>query len=625
MYQYNPLQNGEIRLLTVGRKLPHVPLCLQLEHASLRSKPRYFALSYTWGLPGPNFPAEWGDKSTKVVKLSGEDFHVQYNLHSALHLLESEFEAGTKFWIDAICINQSSVKERNHQVTLMRDIYSTAQMTIVWLGPPDAESQTAIRKIERCYEERAEETIRLDLREKIKQDIRDKASRELSRILEFEFGNATRVKEWTAVANLLKRFYWTRVWIIQEIAVAKGVLLYCGTFRISWLALDQVCWMVNEWAMATVSNAFTAPSYAPILANLDAIHMTCQNLSTLRSFRVERSPVNFSRAALPLGLALTGHCQASDPKDKLYAVLGLSENTENVKPNYDENVTVEEVFRQFAIACIRTKSSLGILGFCSYSPNATHPSWVPFLGDSNKHNYPISTEYIFNTGSSGRQRLYSAGSDGALEVNFKNDYKTLCLKAAGVDTLRFVASVRMDSPGVDELHQWASYYSQHKNSFPLIDPAGWKYKEADGYAQFNTPILKGRNESLKEAFELTMNADRVIEADTNLGHRITDKLLNAVGTGLMRWNIDADGSQVRKDRTFAVSDMGLFCLVPMQAKPDDILLIVPGAEVPYVVRELRPDDNKGYLIGECYVHNAMDGGGLEHAIFKTGLEDIELI
>jgi hypothetical protein len=65
MYKYKPLQEGDIRLLTIERTQPHVAIALQLEHAFLHSKPRYLALSYTWG------PAEWGNGSKKAVKLAG--------------------------------------------------------------------------------------------------------------------------------------------------------------------------------------------------------------------------------------------------------------------------------------------------------------------------------------------------------------------------------------------------------------------------------------------------------------------------------------------------------------------------------------------------------------------------
>jgi hypothetical protein len=94
----------------------------------LHSKPRFLALSYTWGRPGPHFPAEYGNGSRKVIKLSGDFFLFNSTCipPSILHMLQSEFEAGTRFWIDVICINQSSIQERNQQVALMRDTYSTA-------------------------------------------------------------------------------------------------------------------------------------------------------------------------------------------------------------------------------------------------------------------------------------------------------------------------------------------------------------------------------------------------------------------------------------------------------------------------------------------------------------------
>jgi hypothetical protein len=81
----------------------------------------YTAVSYTWG--DPKSPSH-------DVLVDGNPFRIRQNLW---HFLKQEREAGHKnlLWIDALCIDQSNMIERNHQVALMRDIYSMVRSYIL--------------------------------------------------------------------------------------------------------------------------------------------------------------------------------------------------------------------------------------------------------------------------------------------------------------------------------------------------------------------------------------------------------------------------------------------------------------------------------------------------------------
>ncbi|KAF2495046.1 HET-domain-containing protein, partial [Lophium mytilinum] len=120
----------EIRLL---RLLPgQGPICCTLTHAALSNNLRYEALSYCWG-----------DSSTKLsISCNGERLLVGESLYSALDHLRDSLQKPT-LWIDAICINQTDIGERNSQVTLMRRIYSSCQRAVVWLGPADTQTELA--------------------------------------------------------------------------------------------------------------------------------------------------------------------------------------------------------------------------------------------------------------------------------------------------------------------------------------------------------------------------------------------------------------------------------------------------------------------------------------------------
>jgi hypothetical protein len=99
------------------------PLSCSLIHVKFADKKRYKALSYMWG--------------TEAVKqriiLNGAEFDIGQNLWDALHYLRG-LGNQMPFWIDAICINQGDVPERNKQLAMMKWIYFRADTVVIWLG-----------------------------------------------------------------------------------------------------------------------------------------------------------------------------------------------------------------------------------------------------------------------------------------------------------------------------------------------------------------------------------------------------------------------------------------------------------------------------------------------------------
>lgn len=87
----------------------------------------YEALSYTWA-------TEDGDcKRTSQITCSDARIWVTKNCEVALRYLRKE-GSNRILWVDAICINQKDVKERGHQVGIMRDVYANATEVLIWLG-----------------------------------------------------------------------------------------------------------------------------------------------------------------------------------------------------------------------------------------------------------------------------------------------------------------------------------------------------------------------------------------------------------------------------------------------------------------------------------------------------------
>ncbi|PMD41744.1 heterokaryon incompatibility, partial [Hyaloscypha variabilis F] len=142
------------------------------------------ALSYTWG----------EENLDGRVMVDGKLCYIHKNREAALRRLQY----GMRYWIDALCINQADVQERNTEVKRMRNLYEKAWSVVVWLGEECEESLLACDFISsichltyfmngHCYIHYPEEFYR--------------------------------EKKWKPLMDILTRSYWTRLWIIQELTM----------------------------------------------------------------------------------------------------------------------------------------------------------------------------------------------------------------------------------------------------------------------------------------------------------------------------------------------------------------------------------------------------------------------
>jgi len=187
-------QQPQIRLLTLCSGTKDDPIVCKLTTVDVNAPGQYEALSYVWG-------TSW---TLQAISVNEKTYPVGENLLTALvHLRLPDVDR--VLWIDAICINQGLVSERNHQVRQMADIYSRARQVIAWLGLPTESSRLAAEFLREAY---------LGgplVRGRIKEDAR-----------------------WHYLNELSQREYWTRLWIIQEICLAKSVVVICGHDKIPW-------------------------------------------------------------------------------------------------------------------------------------------------------------------------------------------------------------------------------------------------------------------------------------------------------------------------------------------------------------------------------------------------------
>ncbi|KAI1284167.1 heterokaryon incompatibility protein-domain-containing protein [Xylaria sp. FL0933] len=114
---FNP-STGQVRVIELLPGTDDDPIMCKLRVCTIDGIEE--ALSYVWGQK----EHEGG------ILVDQQSFRLTQNLYDILHGLRHPDTIRT-LWIDAICIDQSNVQERTHQVRLMRQIYSNAQKTII--------------------------------------------------------------------------------------------------------------------------------------------------------------------------------------------------------------------------------------------------------------------------------------------------------------------------------------------------------------------------------------------------------------------------------------------------------------------------------------------------------------
>lgn len=125
-----------IRLIRLFSGKQTDPVRCELFEVCLDDSPKCEALSYTWGSQVPD----------DLVLCEGRSLGVMRNCVAALRHLR--YARKTRLlWVDAICIDQSQIPERNNQVKLMMKIYSNAKLAVVWVGEGSEETDVVFESL----------------------------------------------------------------------------------------------------------------------------------------------------------------------------------------------------------------------------------------------------------------------------------------------------------------------------------------------------------------------------------------------------------------------------------------------------------------------------------------------
>ena len=291
----------------------------------------YEALSYTWGNPSDTTPCD----------LNGQPHQITKNLEAALKQLRWRSRP-RHLWVDAICINQLDTLERNHQVPLMKRIYECATRTLVWLGPSSPDSDIAMKLLSHVAKSfNPDEYVAKSLMHRADQH------------------------KWEAVARLISRPWFRRVWIRQEVAIAQDIKILCGSKVLRWDVFMDSCDVLIAHFENPDNVALQLRSLARAFVPLDTLGRVCAEIKV------------HDRLELEYLVSISCDADASDARDKVYGMLALAGDQVKDIP-VDYGLTAPDVFKHTTIALIKQSQSLDPLSMCQWSNSrpSNMPSWT---------------------------------------------------------------------------------------------------------------------------------------------------------------------------------------------------------------------------------------------------------
>ncbi|KAI1141518.1 heterokaryon incompatibility protein-domain-containing protein [Hypoxylon sp. FL0543] len=405
---YRPLSGTRIRLIELEPGSFHEPIRCQLRHVDLGDNPRYCALSYVWG----------GRDQMKNIEVNGRPFPVTLNLYDALwrfrQIQMEEFawreellavrrytnrpigfwkweqnaldrrESGPSdypmeatfsgyiycqpIWVDAICINQQNIDEKNRQIPLMRSIYSLASTTVAWLGKPaslDEEIHIGMMA------DAAEELYSLS--EVLGEDAID-------RLAPNNYGRTYLDTAYYLLHITLTRPWFTRIWIVQEVVLSTRTILMIGDRLASleglYCLLCAFTSKENFWALPPMTCLGLSHG---CLNNLVKIALRYGPRASCSQEIVKPTLNSFAHDLYSVLQMAILNKEATDQRDMIYGVLGMTRLPELPKylvPDYE--TPYEIVFwRYFRFLIERTGDLRCLQWKTEMLPNV--PTWVPNL------------------------------------------------------------------------------------------------------------------------------------------------------------------------------------------------------------------------------------------------------
>lgn len=584
MATIEPDPEATITLLTLHPDKDYdAPLRCETWSVALVTEPVYEALSYVWGDITISIP----------IELDGQPFQISQNLSSALRRLRGR-DTPLTLWIDQLCIDQQNAAEKSRQVALMRHIYSGCRLCHVWIGelPDDVTLQDASWIFD-AFEYMADYAAAGDSGRRSLPNI-------LAQTTDYE-GIFTGMDVFSgADKSRPAASWWWRIWTIQEAILPHELRVMWGPLSMPWKKMSQgVLTLTTDQGDPGLYHFVHSPrsrnAWAILIANFAWVHNLAightQAMSTVFQWR---------------------HRNATDPRDKAYAVMGLCNRGDLPRTeqcNYA--LPVSRVFTNLTLDLILLEKNLKPLAADLKSENSPLPGWT--FNVSHSCDYETDWQYIFSYDS------YAACGPNTLDcVSFEQrmdkEPDVLQIPGSYADTIAHVGEPLIQNRNDEAVYKdyqqrltdWHSLGKKHcRNEFTF-----WE--------DFGRTILGDlvRNNGQQVEGRATIDNVHNVYKFMRSGAVDTDFLF------MTRRNI--------RNQVFFITTKGMLGLGPLDTRAGDEIWVLDGGNMPFALRrrdsKLTEDEKKGGVEegdvvdeethldevdfdygGKCYVHGLMSG------------------
>ncbi|KAF4960119.1 hypothetical protein FGADI_1137 [Fusarium gaditjirri] len=565
---------------------PDLLVCTIEEYIRGHSAP-YTALSYVWESP---------DSPKKHVRIDGTAVDISSTVENALRRLR--FRKKPRWlWVDQLCINQANEVEKSHQVHQMHHIYREADQVIAWLGNGDESSDLICRLMRDTG--RALRSNDLEGLQKLYSGNKEEGSIDLEAAKE-------------AFHAYCQRRYWQRLWIMQEFAVGRRIAIACGDWIVKYDLMDQTLdapSIVRRRAQKKPVNGLES-----LIRNLNYVYSTPLNSYVYSLFTRRWHYVYTPDGEHPWGqpllqvvaVSLTlevdyNVVHATDPRDRIFALLNLTGDRDHFDLFPDYSMTVEEVYRETACKILE-QGTIDVLMYCQRPRKlASLPSWVPDWSMDVLHP---------NAQPPWNNPPFKASGKYTAIPQFPH-FDTAIFDGIYVDKVQEIGATWdpnwLKPINPTAVRQWLKSIRGFCDSSPRVRVGEERLDAArigilDGTTYFSTVPYQGWGSQCAEDSEKiqqpnTAEGEEAGEASSTEG--------SFYASALMR---------MHTRRAFMTST-GFVGVGPLDIQPGDEVCILLGGKIPYL---LRAQGDEAYtLVGEAYVHGVMHG-----ELFKGGARNL---
>jgi hypothetical protein len=621
----------------------------KLLHVHLNGNPAYEALSYAWGPPVMPYSITLPNGILRITK----------SLFTSLIRLRRRGKRRL-LWIDQLCINQKDTREKNRQILLMRQIYSSASRVLVWLGEDDGNGRIALRLLEEIGKA---DTLSLPTKSVSAAWVR---ANNLP---------ASGDRTWFALLAFWRRPWFRRAWVVQEFVLARDAVMICGDAKLGWKSFTRAYekmiqysllawgtydnWYIPAQKAEAISGSISFTVMMETKYSLKTNSMTAnvirsfseRDASALEEFTVSRwskvpglkelvmilrenpeatGPItqmyeqlveanhpdsfNFRHSMCDL-LMLFSKSEALDARDRLFAFLGLATDGGDIslRPDYEE--PVGSVFLRYAKHFVRHGDGMKLLYQASGVSNReiSIPSWVPNWTQPAffDHN-PINMVARYNLS-------YKAAANTSLQIRLADEEGEIVISGGYVDKVSRTAVNYLGKPDLNDSSDWLL---KIRNFF----------KEADSFFLGRESYVTG--EPLFDVQWKTLIGNSsgevtlTVPKDYGQQYRVSRQMLEGLGVGGSFPSLEGTNSYFK--RLFITmmcyklceTQAGLVGMVPLDTMVGDSVYIFTGGTLPFILRSSAGLLSKYQVVGGCYIHGIMNGEVVRSEKWKV--EDVTL-